>query len=87
MTIGIKKNSADPAKAISEMANKVMVSGESFASSGMLPSLVSPQTSAGSQSTSGSNQVVNYYAAPNQSIDAERALLQAMQRAKVITGW
>ena len=87
MTIGIKKNSADPAKAISEMTKKIMLSGETYASSGMLPSLVSPQTSAGIQSANGSNQVVNYYAAPNQSIDAERALLQAMQRAKVITGW
>jgi hypothetical protein len=37
--------------------------------------------------SSGSGQTVNYYAAPNQSIDAERALLQAMQRAMVITGW
>jgi phage-related protein len=87
MTLGIKQSSADPAKAVSQMAKGVTASGEAYASFGMLPSLVSPQTSAGSQGTSGSNHVVNYYAAPNQSIDAERALLQAMQRAKVITGW
>ena len=87
MTIGIEKNSADPAKAIRQMANGVTASGEAYASFGMLPSLVSPQSSMSSNNTNGSNQVVNYYAAPNQSIDAERALLQAMQRAKVITGW
>jgi phage-related protein len=87
MTIGIKKSSADPAKAISEMAKEMILSGEAYTSSGMLPSLVSPQTGSGGESLNGSNQIVNYYAAPNESIDAERALLQAMQRAKVITGW
>lgn len=30
---------------------------------------------------------VNYYAAPNQSLDAEQELFQAMQRAKVVVGW
>lgn len=30
---------------------------------------------------------VNYYAAPNQSIDSERDLFQAMKRAKVVVGW
>jgi hypothetical protein len=87
MTLGIKQSSADPAKAVSQMANGVISSGEAYASFGMLPSLVSPQTSVSGASTNGTNQIVNYYAAPNESIDAERALLQAMQRAKVITGW
>ena len=32
-------------------------------------------------------RTVNYYAAPNQSVDSEQALLQAIKRAKVITGW
>jgi phage-related protein len=32
-------------------------------------------------------QTINYYAAPNQSLDAEQALLQAVKRARVITGW
>jgi hypothetical protein len=36
---------------------------------------------------SGSGQTINYYAAPNQSLDAEQALLQAVKRARVITGW
>lgn len=35
----------------------------------------------------GGAKVVNYYAAPNQSIDSEAALFQAMNRAKVITQW
>jgi phage-related protein len=35
----------------------------------------------------GASQTVNYYAAPNQSLDAEQALFQAIQRSKVVTGW
>jgi hypothetical protein len=35
----------------------------------------------------GSAKTVNYYAAPNQSIDAEQALFQAMRRAKVVANW
>lgn len=34
-----------------------------------------------------SGQTVNYYAAPNQSLDAEQALLQAIKRAKVVGAW
>lgn len=34
-----------------------------------------------------SQQVVNYYAAPNQSLDAEQALFNAIKRAKVIAAW
>lgn len=34
-----------------------------------------------------SGQTVNYYAAPNQSIDAEQALFQAIKRAKVVGAW
>lgn len=33
------------------------------------------------------NKTVNYYAAPNQSIDSEQALFQAMRRAKVVANW
>lgn len=32
-------------------------------------------------------QTVNYYAAPNQSLDAEQQLITAIKRAKVVTGW
>lgn len=32
-------------------------------------------------------KAVNYYAAPNQSIDSEQDLFQAMRRAKVVAGW
>jgi hypothetical protein len=36
---------------------------------------------------SGGGKAVNYYAAPNQSIDSEQDLFQAMRRAKVVAGW
>jgi phage-related protein len=42
------------------------------------------------ESTSAANgmgNTVNYYAAPNQSIDAEQALFTAMKRAKVLAAW
>jgi hypothetical protein len=35
----------------------------------------------------GQGQTINYYAAPNQSLDAEQQLFTAMKRAKVIAGW
>jgi hypothetical protein len=87
MTQGIEKRSGDPAKAISKMADELILSGNATASVGMLPSLVSPQASYSTEAQSGSSQVVNYYAAPNQSLDAEQALFQAVKRARVITGW
>jgi hypothetical protein len=36
---------------------------------------------------SGQGKTINYYAAPNNSLDAEQALFQAIQRSKVVTGW
>jgi len=35
----------------------------------------------------GNGQTINYYAAPNQSLNAESALFQAMKRAKVVAAW
>jgi len=35
----------------------------------------------------GDGKTVNYYAAPNQSIDSEQELFQAMRRAKVVANW
>lgn len=35
----------------------------------------------------GGGKALNYYAAPNQSIDNEQALFQAMRRAKVVANW
>jgi TP901 family phage tail tape measure protein len=35
----------------------------------------------------GKGKTMNYYAAPNQSIDSEQDLFQAMRRAKVVAGW
>ena len=37
--------------------------------------------------SSGGGKTVNYYAAPNNSIDSEQALFQAMRRAKVVASW
>jgi hypothetical protein len=34
-----------------------------------------------------SGKSLNYYAAPNQSVDSEQALFQAMRRAKVVASW
>jgi phage-related protein len=36
---------------------------------------------------SSTGKTVNYYAAPNQSVDSEQALFQAMRRAKVVASW
>jgi hypothetical protein len=35
----------------------------------------------------GQGKAINYYAAPNQSLDSEQELFQAMKRAKVVVGW
>jgi len=32
-------------------------------------------------------KTINYYAAPDKSIDSEQALFQAIRRAKVVTSW
>ena len=37
--------------------------------------------------TEGAGKSLNYYAAPNQSIDSEQELFTAMKRAKVVVGW
>lgn len=34
-----------------------------------------------------SGKTINYYAAPNQSLDADQALFDALKRAKVLAGW
>jgi hypothetical protein len=35
----------------------------------------------------GGGKALNYYAAPNQSLDSETELFNAMKRAKVVVGW
>ena len=35
----------------------------------------------------GGGKALNYYAAPNQSLDSEQELFNAMKRAKVVVGW
>jgi hypothetical protein len=37
--------------------------------------------------TQGGGPSVNYYAAPNQSLDSEQELFMAMKRAKVVAAW
>ena len=37
--------------------------------------------------TQGNGPAVNYYAAPNQSLDSEQELFMAMKRAKVVAAW
>ena len=39
------------------------------------------------EANGGNGKTVNYFAAPNQSIDSEAALFQAMRRAKVVANW
>lgn len=36
---------------------------------------------------SGGGKTINYYAAPNQSLDSEQALFDAIRRAKVVAAW
>lgn len=38
-------------------------------------------------SDNGNGKTINYYAAPNQSLDAEQALFKAMRRADVVAAW
>jgi hypothetical protein len=52
------------------------------------PELVTPLKDFERMTNMGSNgQTIIYNAAPNQSIDAEQALFQAMKRAKVVAAW
>ena len=85
---GILDNASLPIKAINGVTKKLTSAGSSIPLGGVMPSLVSPQE-AFSQTGNATNsaQTINYYAAPNQSLDAEQALLQAVKRARVITGW
>lgn len=46
-----------------------------------------PLSSLGTSATQQANSTVNYYAAPNASLDSEQALFAAMRRAKVVAGW
>jgi phage-related protein len=48
---------------------------------------VVPLSKLGNLGGNGANQTVNYYAAPNQSIDSQQALFDGMRRAKLLAGW
>lgn len=47
----------------------------------------SANTAMALSAANGSGNTVNYYAAPNQSIDSQEALSIAMRRAKLLAGW
>jgi hypothetical protein len=51
------------------------------------PEVVAPLSDFNKMLEQGNGKTLVYNAAPNQSLDAETALLQAMRRAKVIAGW
>lgn len=85
---GIEDNSKMPISAINKVSKQLSIAGEGSIVHGLMPSLVSPQSSlAAGQASGTAAQTINYYAAPNQSLDAEQALFQAVKRARVITGW
>jgi hypothetical protein len=48
---------------------------------------VIPLSKLGTMGGTGGGQTVNYYAAPNQSIDSQQALFDGMRRAKLLAGW
>jgi hypothetical protein len=48
---------------------------------------VIPLSKLGTMGGNGGGQTVNYYAAPNQSIDSQQALFDGMRRAKLLAGW
>jgi hypothetical protein len=85
---GIKQGARLPLSAISKVADELTIAGQGSMVHGLMPSLVSPQSlSANGEALGSTAQTINYYAAPNQSLDAEQALFQAVKRARVITGW
>lgn len=89
-------------KIINEVVNKAGSSstGVKLASGGLVtrptraligergPELVMPLDEFAKLTGQDSNgSTINYYAAPNQSLNAEQALFQAMKRAKVVGAW
>jgi hypothetical protein len=65
------------------------ISGSASISSTAAPQVTSPlgDFKAAFDANGGTAQTVNYYAAPNQSIDSEQALFTAIKRAKVLASW
>jgi hypothetical protein len=88
--IGNTKSSASSVIAgLKPMATGGLVTGPTPALIGEAgPELVIPLDRFESLVAAGSSgKTLNYYAAPNQSVDSEQALFQAMRRAKVVTSW
>lgn len=65
--------------------------GLSLSSSGSMLGTMGPSVTMPVNRFEGANagggKTVNYYAAPNQSLDSEQELFQAMRRAKVVANW
>jgi TP901 family phage tail tape measure protein len=76
-------------KAITAMGDNLSanVSVNQSVNGSATPILTSPVLATVSPTTSSTGNTVNYYAAPNQSLDAEQALFQAIKRAKVVGSW
>lgn len=90
LVIGIDKNSKKPIKAIQDVSNSII----GAALNSPIMTATAPDTRApirGFEQTRGaadlSGKTIIYNAAPNQSIDSEAALFQAIKRAKVVAQW
>jgi phage-related protein len=92
LAIGITRNSSKPIKAIQSLSSRVNQAGglgpQAYLSSQPRAQIGGPSSGARNLTGAGSSsKTVNYYAAPNNSIDSEQALFQAIKRARVITSW
>lgn len=90
LVIGINKNASKPIKAIKGVSNSIISAAlNSPIVQGSAPDTSAPiknfELARGSADLSG--KTIIYNAAPNQSIDSEAALFQAMKRAKVVAQW
>jgi phage-related protein len=93
---GINDGKTELAKTVDSMSNLVF---DTFGSDGLngnisaslssspLINSANPMNGTDFAGSAGGGQVVNYYAAPNNSLDAEQQLFTAIKRAKVLAGW
>jgi phage-related protein len=73
---------------IPHLAKGGLVTGPTVALIGEAgPEVVTPLKDFERMTGAGSGQTINYYAAPNESLDAEQALATALKRAKVLSAW
>jgi hypothetical protein len=73
---------------IPALAKGGLVTGPTMALIGEAgPEVVTPLKDFERMTGGGSGQTINYYAAPNESLNAEQALATALKRAKVLSAW